>query len=114
MLTQNAMNGLLKDVTGFIHSCVISPCIIHFFNFLALMQQNNSQIIHQVKQELLAANISITTELAELFSDASNTEPFAGLDTEFLQTKYYKENFRLLVSVVQYIYNTIQLFVSNI
>ena len=74
------------------------------------MQQNNSQIIHQVNQELLAANISITTELAELFSDASNIEPFAGLDTEYLQTKYYKENFRLLVSLVQYIYNTIQLF----
>ena len=61
------------------------------------MQQHNGCIIMQVKQALQESNISSTTELDKLFDDVSNAEPFAGLDTEYLQTKYYKEKFRLLV-----------------
>lgn len=61
------------------------------------MQHNNQNIISQVKQVLQEANITVTSEFDELFDSVSNAEPFAGLDTEYLQTKYYKENFRLLV-----------------
>ena len=61
------------------------------------MQQHNENIIHKVKQVLAEANINSTTELDELFDAVVSTEPFAGLETEYLQTKYYRENFGLLV-----------------
>lgn len=64
---------------------------------LVLMQQNNEYIIDQVKQVLVAANIDTTTEFEEFFDAASNVEPFVGLESEYLQTKYYKEKFGLLV-----------------
>ena len=38
----------------------------------------------------------IPEEIDEVFSGL--THPFEGLDTEYLQTKYFREKFRLLVS----------------
>jgi len=60
------------------------------------MQQQNENIIQQVKQLLAESNVN-STEFDELLDAVSNIEPFAGLETEYLQTKYYKENFGLLV-----------------
>ena len=66
------------------------------------MQQHNDYIIHEVKGALVQADITTTTELDELFDVLSTVDPFAGLETEYLQTKYYKENFRLLVCDIKY------------
>lgn len=94
MLTQNALSGLLKDITGRYNIYNINN---HLINSLALMQQHNDTFIHEAKQALIEANIITTTKLDEMFDAVSNVDPFSGLETEYLQTKYFKENFRLLV-----------------
>jgi len=36
--------------------------------------------------------------LQEYLSSVPNSQPFIGLETEYLQTKYFKEHFQLLVT----------------
>ena len=41
---------------------------------------------------------SVIPDLHEVFADESLLNPFAGIQTEHLQMKYFKENFEYLVS----------------
>ena len=51
------------------------------------------------------ANINEVPDIDRLFGDVSSVGPFAGLETEYLRTKYFRGNFRLLVSMFYYYKN---------
>lgn len=49
----------------------------------------------QYIKERISETTDVPEEVSEVFSNLK--QPFEGLDSEYLQTKYFKENFRLLV-----------------
>jgi len=50
-----------------------------------------------VKKILNDANVNNVPVLQEFLETLGVFQPFDGLQTEYLQTKYFKEKFRLLV-----------------
>ena len=49
-----------------------------------------------IKKKLSCVTGTLSEEVEEIFSCLQN--PFDGLDTQYLQNKFFRENFRLLVS----------------
>ena len=81
-LPQSTMEEILRDVTG-------------------LFQDTLSDLQQQVCTRISAAGIDLNQVpgLAELFQDQSEfATPFMGLETQYLQLKFYKENFNFVVS----------------
>ena len=72
------MTGLFKDMLAYLHDDVVSI--------------------------LGNAGIDInTTGLSDLFSaQSAYANPFVGLETQYLQLKYYKKEFNLLVRIIQF------------
>ena len=59
--------------------------------------------VNRVTQVALNEIVEGVTELFEAHASAGNCctpKPFAGLETHYLQQKYYKEEFKLVVSII--------------
>ena len=82
-ISQSSLNALLQDVT-------------------AMMERKISRLEEDVSLALGARGMEMDTELQSLFRKPELVQPFQGLDTEFLQKKFFRETFGLLVSLDGY------------
>ena len=93
-LTLTAVGGILSDVQLLVENAVINA---------------------KNKTEMSLLNSGINPSSIEDFGTNfdDNLNPFKGIETEYLQVKFFRENFGLIVSLLsirQYKYNYIQCF----
>ena len=81
-VSQVALDGLIADVTS-------------------MLQRTINQIKHEVSTVLQSNGVSLSTfsGLEDVFNDPRWNEPFKGLDSVFLQEKFYQEHLNVLVSL---------------
>ena len=77
--SQVCLDGLVEDVTS-------------------LLQMKVLKLEADVCRVLDASGIEIDSQLSAVFHSHEVMSPFRGIETEFLQKKFYRENLGLVVS----------------
>ena len=76
--------------------CVYQLSSFLFFS-LDFVQYQVHSIKERVDQAVADAQVESIPDLDSIFSDPLVLQPFSGLHTEYLQSKYFKEHLKLLV-----------------
>ena len=80
-ISQSSLNVLLQDVT-------------------MMLEQKISKLETDVCRALATRGIEMDAELQSLFRKPELVKPFQGIDTEYLQRKFFREAFQLVVSTI--------------
>ena len=86
-IPQSAINTIIQDVTVF-------------------FQMHLSRIYHTIKQQLKSADVDENiSSLSPIFDpNGHHGRPFKGLETEYLQLKFFKRKFSMIVSATEIVY----------
>ena len=77
-VSQVCLNGLVEDVTS-------------------LLQRKVQQLEADVTRVLNTKGVEVDSQLTDVFRQHEQASPFQGIETEFLQKKFYREEFGLVV-----------------
>ena len=80
-ISQSSLNVLLQDVT-------------------TMLEQKISKLETDICRALATRGIEMDAELQSLFRKPELVKPFQGIDTEYLQRKFFREAFQLVVSTI--------------
>ena len=91
LLTQNALDGLLQDITcEYLFSGITNGIKFKCIGFVQYECKCMRARIHEAVDREGIDSITVADV-------CTIPQPFLGLETEYKQTKYFRENFQLLV-----------------
>ena len=88
-VSQIALDGIVDDVTSIIHLTV---------------DKLKCEVDNTLKSSGINGGISTFSSLGDVFNNTDIRDPFNGLSSKYLQDKFYKDHFNLLVSSVTCIF----------